>query len=887
MNPISWFWIVWIWGLTSQAQSLVTLEGHVQTAEERDMAGVWVQVLGTPQETHTETDGSYVIQGLKPGEYKVQYRFPGYETHIATVNLNSGIQTMPVITMKSMPTTQENIQVIGSLREGRIRALTERRLSPTIKNVVAADQIGSFPDSNAAEATQRIPGVNIMRDQGEGRYVLVRGTEARLNRTTIDGSDIPAPEGDLRTVALDVVPLSMLEAIEVTKSITPDMDGETVGGTVNLKMRKAPFQRKLAATAQYGYNELSEDHIGAGAIIYGERFFEGRFGVIASYSWDETDRAAHNFEVSYDDRLPEELEQRDYQVNRERTGTHLSLDYDPNPNLEFAFTGSYSQFDDQEFRRRLTHKVADDELERELKDRFESQAIRALKASMRYISDSSHLFNFSVAQSYARETEPNAQYATFVREDVVFNPNWSESVFDGYNIQPNPETEDYQAYQLDEVSRETNFTDDRHEAIKASYQIPFSWGNHVGTWKFGAKYRTKEKQKNAEVFVSELDDATLADYLDPDYQQNDFLGGQYEMGRFMGRTQVNQIFSSPNLESEKDFEEDAGDYWVEEKLTAFYGMATLDLADTWEFVGGLRYEQVDADYLGHRVVFDEEGDFSEDVELPGAQDDDILMPMFQAKYHVNERNQIRMGLTRTYARARVVDQVPYRLILREDLEIEEGNPDIDITRVWNLDLMYESYFEDLGLFSFGAFYKDLTDYIYEYNIDEVRDDGEAWEVTRPENGPSATLWGMELTFEKRFHMLPAPFDGLGIYLNYTYADSEAEFQERPNMRLPGQSEETGNLAFIYERAGLSLRLSGSLHGRFIDEVSDDPEEDIWVDDHLQWDFNASYRHKGLTVTLEVVNLNDEKLVLFEGDADHPVQYEQYKMWGRMGLKYEF
>ena len=136
----------------------------------------------------------------------------------------------------------------------RARALNQQKTAPNITNVVSADQIGAFPDPNAAEALQRIPGISIQRDQGEGRYVIIRGTEPRLNATLIDGERIPAPEANVRQVALDVIPADLLQAIEVSKALTPDMDADAIGGSVNLVMKEAPDTLRVFGSIGGGYN---------------------------------------------------------------------------------------------------------------------------------------------------------------------------------------------------------------------------------------------------------------------------------------------------------------------------------------------------------------------------------------------------------------------------------------------------------------------------------------------------------------------------------------------------------------------------------------------------------------------------------------------------------
>jgi outer membrane receptor for Fe3+-dicitrate len=138
----------------------------------------------------------------------------------------------------------------------RLARSTNRRPAANITNVVSADQIGSFPDANAAETVQRIPGISITKDQGEGRYVNIRGTDARLNSMMINGERIPAPDPLLRQVALDVVPSELLQAIEVSKALTPDMDADAIGGSVNLVMKTAPEKLRVLGAIGGGYNQM-------------------------------------------------------------------------------------------------------------------------------------------------------------------------------------------------------------------------------------------------------------------------------------------------------------------------------------------------------------------------------------------------------------------------------------------------------------------------------------------------------------------------------------------------------------------------------------------------------------------------------------------------------
>jgi TonB-dependent receptor len=214
-----------------------------------------------------------------------------------------------------------------AIRDAQARALNQQRSAPNITNIVSADQIGQFPDTNAVEAVQRIPGVSIQRDQGEGRYVIVRGTEPRLNSLMINGERVPSPDAELRQVAADVVPADLLQTIEVSKALTPNMDADAIGGAVNLVMKQAPNEPVMLFTAATGYNALMDDFAqGQGSGTWGQRMADRKVGLIVSASTLNTNRGSDNFEVEYDDGDLDTLEIRDYRINRKRRVSQPRID---------------------------------------------------------------------------------------------------------------------------------------------------------------------------------------------------------------------------------------------------------------------------------------------------------------------------------------------------------------------------------------------------------------------------------------------------------------------------------------------------------------------------------------------------------------------------------
>jgi TonB-dependent receptor len=200
--------------------------------------------------------------------------------------------------------------------------------------------------------------------------------------------------------------------------------------------------------------------------------------------------------------------------------------------------------------------------------------------------------------------------------------------------------------------------------------------------------------------------------------------------------------------------------------------------------------------------------------------------------------------------------------------------------------MYERFFATVGVVSAGAFYKSLDDYIYIFTSEEDYQ-GNEFEVTQPRNGEAATVWGLELAYQNQFRRAPAPFDGFGLFLNYTWTDSEATYPDRDDTTtLPGQAESVGNLALSYEKGFFSGILSYNMSGKYISEVGGDPEDDVYYDDHEQLDLQTEFRLTlSWAVYLQLYNLTDEPLRYYVGSSDRPIQEEYYSWWGLLGVKF--
>ena len=857
------------------------------------LPGAVVLVEGTVLQAVSDAEGRFQLAGVPAGEQTAVVRFLGRQTVRAPIVVRAGQTATLEVELRDAFVLEEAVTVTAApIGDGEARALNQQKAAPNITNVVSANQIGQFPDANAAEATQRIPGISIERDQGEGRYVVIRGSEARLNSMLINGERIPSPEGDVRQVALDVVPTDMLEAIQVSKALTPDMDADAIGGAVNLVTKGAPSQPRVLATVSGGYNDIQDDWgQGLFSVTAGRRFNGERLGLIATASFNDVNRGSENIEPEYDGGDLDDLQVRDYSINRERTGLNAALDYQLTPADSLFVRGIFTRFSDQEYRRRTRYRVGNDRIERELKDRLETQMIGSLQAGANHFLANGLHIDYRVSASYAEESEPDRHDTTFRQDDVRFAPNVSAAVIDPDNLQANPLNERLGAFTLDDQVVESNLTTDRDVVGAFDLRIPLGLRrNFAGTLKAGVKYRDKRKTRDnsALVFESE-DDLFLSDFVDPAFNVATVLGGRYAPGAHVGADAARRFRSQYALEREVDFEADLADYDATERTSAVYGMADLALGPEMTLLAGVRAESTRIGYTGYELLFGGDGDFAAIEPIADRRDYTKVFPGVHWRYAFTPDSNLRAALTRSMARPNYYDLVPFQLILEEDSEIVRGNATLQPTMSSNFDLLLEHYFQSVGVVSGGFFHKNLTDFIFPFTFGETRG-GEVFDVLEPRNGEAARVTGVELAFQNRLRALPAPFDGLGLYVNYTFTDSSATLPERSedSLRLPGQARHVGNFAVWYEKAGFSARASLNFRGRALFEVADDAAEDIFLDANHQLDLTVSQALTGnLRLFVNALNLTDQPLRFYEGTPDRPIQEEFYSWWMSFGARLSY
>lgn len=802
----------------------------------------------------------------------------------------------------------EHVEVVGQA-VSIDQALKEQRSADSIKSVVHADGVAQLPDENVAEAVQRLPGVSVERDQGEGRFVSVRGLGPDLNSVTINGTLVPAPESERRAVALDVLPSELVQSLSVIKTLTPDMDANSLGGTVDVKSLSAFDHKGLFYTgsseASYDKNTGQTSPKFSGAIS--DRFSLGdgidNFGVAAALSWQKRDFGSDNVETggAWDfeqgSRL-EEFEQRDYDIRRERAGGGLNFDYKPDDFSSYYLRTLYSRYKDSETRNaasiafddpQAAGQLGDAEGERKLKQREETQEIQS------YVLGGERLFGLwtlSGQGGYSQSSEDSPGHiagATFAGID-----GFDGGFYD--NDKPRPIIGsgfyDPASFSLDKVDWEKQKTTDTEKNLRLDLARDYDFSGYASQVKFGGKVSRRDKDNDLDAWVYE--DFDDLGFTDEQLNLGQFQKGtvDYRLGRFgpgISANAIKQLLGGLNRDEFFDEQESrVNDFKMSEDINAAYLMNTVDI-DDWRFIAGMRYEGTEFEAKGTGAT---DGVFT-DTETRRKYHH--WLPGLHARYQLDKNTQVRAAWTKSVVRPTFGQLAPGFVI--DDDEATFGNPQLKPLESSNLDLGIEHFMGHAGTVSAFVFYKDIKHFVYNTDLAGTGAWTDFAEAHSYANGDSAKLYGLELAYSQKFDWLPAPWNGLLLGANTTFSRSDAEIegfdqasgtQRKRSIDLPNQSDTVGNLMLGWENDKLSLRLSANYKSAYLFELASigDRDHDLHVDSQTFVDFSARYSlTKSLQVSLEAQNLTDESYFVYTGHRSYNGQYEEYGPTYKLGLTF--
>ena len=259
----------------AQGTGLVT--GHIMDKKQRlSLPGATLKLTPDNHYTVSDQQGKFEFLNVPAGQYTLEVSYIGYEKTSRPVTVVAGRNEQVSLGLEAGGIAGKEVLIVGDRLRGQVKALNQQKNNPNITNIVSADQIGRFPDANVGDAIKRIPGITMQNDQGEARNIIIRGLAPELNSVMLNGDRIPSAEGDNRRVQMDLIPSDMVQTIEVNKTLTPDMDADAIGGSVNLVTRAAPNGPRISATLSGGFNPIRNKPLYNASLVLGDRFFQNR-----------------------------------------------------------------------------------------------------------------------------------------------------------------------------------------------------------------------------------------------------------------------------------------------------------------------------------------------------------------------------------------------------------------------------------------------------------------------------------------------------------------------------------------------------------------------------------------------------------------------------------
>ncbi|MDE3105376.1 MAG: TonB-dependent receptor [Acidobacteriota bacterium] len=896
------------------------------------LPGAQVILMPGNRSAVTDSQGQFVLTNLAPGQYTITTNMLGFTSATTTVTIQPSQMLTDTIAM-SVASVSQNVTVYAGRAYGEVAALNQQQNANNILEVLPSSVIASLPNTNIADAVGRLPGVSLERDEGEGKYVQIRGTEPRLSNTTIDGINVPAPESAVRNVKLDVIPAALVEQLEVSKTLTSNQDGDAIGGTVNLVTRTASDEPYFTVTAMGGRTPIEQGGrnlsqiTAAGSNRFGAHH---QLGVFAGGSYDYNGRGIDDVEpgtavnTAADGSVfaaPNTMDLREYYYHRSRYGFAGTVDYRVSPTTTVFARSFFSDFRDFGGKyiytptagNFITAGVADNTGTMSYADapRSPDYQIFTFSTNAKHVA-SKWVFDATAAVSRSRADNQNFPQADFNGpQNVAFNVDTSNTNRPKFIVTNGVPIHDPTTYGLADIS----FTHDHSAQINLQGGLDVSriyqLGTHSGTFQAGFKVRNAHKFNEAnDKYYNSDGTILLSTVLDPSFTNSDYYSGTY--GAYGPVSSWDKLVAAFNSNPGKFTENIASESsrslpnnWnTHELIPAFYAMDTIDIG-RFRLIGGLRVEVTDSNFTGLQVA---QGSLTA-TPTKGSSTYVDFMPNAQMQYNLSSNQDIRVVYGRGIARPNYGDLPPYILINGTRNQINLGNPNLVPTRANNFDVLYERYTKTVGALTAGFFYKSLSNPIVTVQTPYTQAPYAGYTAVQPQNLPNAYLGGLELGWQEHFRNLPGPLSGLGLLANYAYSFSQAkqpycctDASGNPAVRtvaLDRQAPNTFNVAPTFDTKRLSVRLGvtynqTSIYSYNYSGLVNDPSlygpkgpgGDVYLYGHLQIDSQISYNLPGeFQLTASGLNLSNEAFGFYQGSEAYPIQREYYHPSYTLSLKW--
>jgi len=892
------------------------------------------QIQLQPQNTTVASDaeGEFTVTDLAPGSYKVQISYVGMDPFEQDVTVAAG-EIARVEARMQVHSQNEQILVTAERPRAEAEAINRTRMADNVVQVLPAEVITSLPNANVADALGRLPSVTLERSEGEGEYVQVRGTEPRLTNVTIDGITVPSPEPTVRQVRLDVLPADLVESVEVNKTLAPNLDGDGIAGSVNMKTKTAGEFPTITLYGIGGYNRILggryNDQFGG---TIGHRFGkERKLGILFGGTKDYNGRGIDNFQPAIDTASTfakpfyDNNTIREYRYYRNRWGYAGTVDYKFGPFTSIYLKGLYSNL--QDYGDKWYYEpVYNGSPKFYTSSKRPDVSIASFTLGGRQQFTSSMLtWALSASRSYEKDSagNPKADFswigpALTCGYDPTAQTNPLVPHFGSGCDAANSPLQNAANWGFKDITMSTGQSAQLNLTASAGYSVNYHIGSHHGILEIGGKIRNGHKYQNATETVYDGWKAAalpmtqfLSNFSSNNYFNDDYFGGHY--GPVSDFNQIS-TYTLAHLASYLDGYKTASDTYpnifdIVERISAGYIMDTMDFGRL-RVVGGVRFEGTQMNTLGYNVTLYGAGAaqcaISTGCGIPVAARNNPsyvdVLPSVSLRYSLDKDSGLRLVYGRGISRPDAYQLVPY--VTEDDSTnpptVAMGNPSLKPAHANNYDLLYERYLNPTGIIQAGFFFKQITNTLIStsYLASSGLYQGDL--TSQWINASNAELHGFEASYQQRLSMLPGPLRGLGLMANYSWTGSQIKSipGRLDSPALQRQAPTAWNLSPTYDRGRFSVRAGLSYAGASIYQyeyqTSSDPSGlgptgpsgDVYTLAHFQLDAQASVRlAHGLSMVVYGLNLTDEVFGYYTGSTVFVNQREYYKPTYAMGFRY--
>lgn len=903
------------------------IAGHVTDNSGGVLQGAQISVESQSVNVVSDAQGQFFINDLEPGNYTVTAAYVGFKKFTQSVQVTAG-QVATLEAKLDVESQSLEVLVTAERPSAEAEAVNRQRTADNIVQVLPADVIRSLPNANMADALGRLPSVTIERDEGEGKYVQVRGTEPRLTNTTIDGITVPSPESGVRQIKFDAIPADIVESVEINKTLQANMDGDGIGGSVNLVTKTAAERPTVSLAGMGGYIPIQG---GRGQVetagTFGRRFgSQKRFGALIGGTYDWSGRGIHDVEPVADiaTNLPgqpryfDSADFRNYQYYRSRWGVAGSVDYKlaEGSNLYARFL--YSDF--LNYGDRWDYNVNDNTSNAGLlgsnggtpgygnQIRRPDYLVSSLVVGGKHVLTTTW-YSWDLSASRSRQVgQVGDQDGSFSATNLassacqydlantkaLYLPQWLPVCFtEAYNLSN---------YTLGNVSINHGQSAQVNLQAAGAMAKRYHLGSRLSNFEFGGKFRNAHKYDNTfNVGFTPTGTVPLTQFP-IGFSDSNYYGGNYKFSPSVSYHSVRAFLDAnpSQFTSMSSQGMDPADYGLTEQVAAGYLMNTIDLSSRVRVVAGVRFEGTNLNTVNR--VFDIVNNTVTNGTFSGSYLK--ILPSASVRYAFTNSTNLRLAYGRGLSRpdpAEIAQALTFSHGAPGSLNNTAtlGNPNLKAETADNIDVLVEHYLSPFGMISAGYFYKNLTDPIVTQTFTLTNFQPSptvpkgTYIATQPINAGSAWINGFEAAYLQHLTFLPGMLGGLGISANYGYTASRASglSGRSDHPRLLRNAPNTWNISPTYDRGRFSIRVGLSYNQANIDSYKfqdgtdgstptpgglKGPFGDIYFYTHLQVDAQGSIRlAHGLNFIMYGLNLTNEVFGFYQGQPQFMIQREYY------------